>query len=214
MIKIWGRQSSSNVQAVLWCLSELKLPFERIDAGYIYGVVDTEAYRAMNPNCTIPTLIDGDGPPLWESAAIMRYLANRYGADPFWPSDPIDRAHVDKWAEWSKLNIAVKFTAPIFWGLVRTAPSKRNYDAIEKSIGVLENNLDIAERQLDRGPYLAGDAFTLADILFGHCLYRYFDLEMMRPERENLTSYYARLRERPAFKDHVMVSYEELRITE
>jgi len=91
MIKVWGRASSSNVQSVMWCLAELGLSVERIDAGLMYGVVNSPDYLAMNPNGTIPTLIDNDAPPLWESGAILRYLANAYATDPFWPSQLVDR---------------------------------------------------------------------------------------------------------------------------
>ena len=89
MLKVWGRCSSSNVQALLWCLAELDLDYERVDAGFTYGVVDTPEYLSVNPNGTVPTLIDGDAPPLWETGAILRYLANTYAGDDFWPLDPI-----------------------------------------------------------------------------------------------------------------------------
>lgn len=214
MIKIWGRRSSSNVQSVMWCLSELELPVIRLDAGYIYGVTDTPDYLAMNPNGTIPTIVDGENPPLWESGAILRYLSNTYAPHTFWPHDPVMRARVDQWAEWSKINVAAKFTAPIFQKLVRTAPSKRDYGAIEAAVLTLDKFLDIAERQLSQTPYLAGDDFTLADIQFGHCLYRYFDVDIKRPHRENLQRYYAALSERACYIEHVMVAYDELRISD
>lgn len=211
-IRVWGRRSSSNVQATLWCLGDLGLDYERTDAGFIYGVVDTDAYAALNPNRTVPTLIDGDGPPLFESGAILRYLAGQYGDELFWPRDPVVRAQVDKWAEWSKLNIALKFTAPIFWKVVRTAPSKRDDNAIRGNIETLTHFLKIAEDQLSHHPYLAGDAFTLADIQFGHCLFRYFDIDIERATLPNLQAYYDNLANRAVFKDHVMIDYEELRV--
>lgn len=212
MITIWGRLSSSNAQAALWCLAELGLDYTRHDAGYIYGVTDTHDYLAMNPNGTIPTLIDGDLPPLWETGAILRYLAAEYGATPFWPADAKDRARVDQWAEWAKINIAGKFIAPVFQKLIRTAPSKRNYPAIKDAIKTVDHFLDIADQQLSRQAYLAGNDFTLADIQLGHVLYRYFDLDIKRPERLNLQRYYNTLITRPHYRELVMVSYEELRI--
>ena len=122
MLKVWGRKSSSNVQAVMWCIAELKLPVERIDAGFKCGVIDTPEYLAMNPNGTVPTLRDGDRITLWESGAILRYLANNYADAPFWPVDAVRRARIDMWAEWAKVNVASKFSAPIFWQVVRTPP--------------------------------------------------------------------------------------------
>ena len=214
MLKIWGRQSSSNMQALMWCVGELGLEFDRTDAGFTYGVVDTPEYRAINPNGTVPTVIDGDNPPLWETGAILRYLAGKYGSDAFWPKEPYARANVDRWAEWSKINIASNFTAPVFWRTVRTAPSRRDPAAIDDALRKLGVFLDVAETHLAHQRYLADDHFTLADIQFGHCLYRYFDIDIDRADRPNLRRYYETLAERPAYREHVMISYEELRVTD
>ena len=214
MLKIWGRRSSSNMQALMWCVGELGLEFDRTDAGFTYGVVDTPEYRAMNPNGTVPTVIDGDNPPLWETGAILRYLAGKYGSDAFWPKDPYARANVDRWAEWSKINIASNYTAPVFWRTVRTAPSRRDPAAIDDALRKLGVFLDVAETHLAHQRYLADDHFTLADIQFGHCLYRYFDIDIDRADRPNLRRYYETLADRPAYREHVMISYEELRVTD
>lgn len=211
MIKVWGRVSSSNVQAVMWCLAELDLDYSRLDAGFTYGVVNTAEYRAINPNGKVPTLQDGTNKPIWESGAILRYLAHRYGNDPFWPSDPSARVHVDQWAEWAKINVALEFTSPIFWQVVRTPSSRRNQSAIEAAVASLSKNLAIAEAQLESNQYLAGDSFTLADIQFAHCLYRYFDIDIDRESMPNLERYYALIEKRAAFQKHVQVDYEELR---
>ncbi len=211
MLKVWGRRSSSNVQALMWCIGELDLPYERIDAGFVYGLVDTPAYRALNPNGTVPTLQDGDNLPLWETGAILRYLAGAYAPDSFWPNDPLARADVDRWAEWSKINVALKFTAPVFWRVVRTPPSKRDPDAIGGALRHLDKYLAIADARLAERPFLVGQDFTLADIQFGHCLFRYFDIDIVRSDHPNLRRYYDSLSARPAFAEHVMVSYEELR---
>jgi glutathione S-transferase len=212
MLTVWGRRSSSNVQALMWCIGELGLPYRRHDAGHNYGVTDTPDFLAMNPNGTVPVLRDGNGQPLWETGAILRYLAGRYGAAPFWPAESPDRAHVDRWAEWAKINVALGFTAPIFWRVVRTAPSRRDPAAIAQAVARLDGLLDIAETQLSRGAFLAGDDLTLADIQFGHVLYRYFDIPIARRHRPALRRYYDALVTRPAFREHVMVSYEELRV--
>jgi glutathione S-transferase len=105
MLTVRGRKSSPNVQAVMWCIGELGLAYRRHDVGHSYGGTDTPAFLAMNPNGTIPVLRDGDGPPLWETGAILRYLSSRYATASFWPPDPLARAEVDTWAE---------FTVPIF----------------------------------------------------------------------------------------------------
>ncbi|MCB2110972.1 MAG: glutathione S-transferase N-terminal domain-containing protein [Defluviimonas sp.] len=211
MLTIWGRTDSSNVQALLWCVGELGLPCRRIDAGHRFGMVDTAEFRAMNPNGTVPVLQDGDGPFLWETGAILRYLANRYAAAPFWPGEPIARAEVDRWAEWSKINIALGFTAPVFWHVVRTPAHRRDPAAVTAAVTALSGKLAIAEARLARHDHLAGPDFTLADIQFGHLLFRYYDIDIDRPDLPALAAYYDRLTLRPAYREHVMVSYDALR---
>lgn len=212
MLTVWGRKSSSNVQALMWCIGELGLAYERIDAGFKYGVNDTAEFLAMNPNGTVPVLREDDGEPLWETGAIIRYLAAQHGDEAFWPDDARRRAQIDKWAEWAKLNITLNFTGPVFWRVVRTAPALQDQQAIAAALTALGAKLDIAERQLERHRFLAGDDLTLADIQFGHVLYRYFDIDIPRPSLPRLERYYENLTERPAFREHVMVSYEELRV--
>lgn len=212
MIKIWGRASSSNVQAVMWAIEELGLSCERHDVGFIYGGNDTAEFLAMNPNGTIPVMQDGENPPIWETGAILRYLSSQYADDIFWPKNQQARSQVDQWAEWAKIDIALKFTAPIFWRVVRTAPSKRDAKAIQSAILNLDGSLAIAEQQLEKHLFLASSDFTLADIQLGHLLYRYFDIAIDRSVFPKLKAYYDRLCDRPAFVKHVIVSYDELRV--
>lgn len=213
MITVYGRATSSNVQAVMWTIGELGLEYERLNYGHKFGGTDTAEFRAMNPNGLVPVVRDGDGAPLFESGAIIRYLATRYGGDPFWPRDAAARAQVDKWAEWAKVEVTRAFTVPVFWAVVRTPASKRDEAAVAKAIVRLGDLLAIAETELEHHPFLAGDHLTVADIQFGHLLYRYFDIEIARPERPALDAYYRRLTARPAFREHVMISYEELRVS-
>ncbi|KAF9889723.1 hypothetical protein FE257_007029 [Aspergillus nanangensis] len=213
MIEVWGRRNSSNVQAVIWCLVELNLPYKRYDIGHRHGGNTTPEFLAMNPNGTIPVLRDNNSAPLWESAAILRYLSSKYGNDTFWPKDPLARAQVDKWAEWAKVNFGGNFSQPVFWQVVRTPPSKRDAVAIGEAVGRVGRVLDIAEEQLGRNRFIAGEEFTMADVQFGHLLFRYFDIEIERgEERPCLRRYYEGLVEREAFREHVMVDYGELRV--
>lgn len=212
MLTVWGRRTSSNVQALMWCIGELGLDFRRHDVGHRHGGNDTPDFLAMNPNGTVPVLVEDGGEPLWETGAILLYLAARHADDAFWPADPVRRATIDKWAEWAKINVAMAFTAPVFWRVVRTAPRDRDEAAIAGALRLLDARLDIAEAQLARHAYLAGDVLTLADIQLGHVLHRYFDIDIPRPRRPALRGYHERLAARPAYRENVMVSYEELRV--
>ncbi len=213
MLTVWGRADSSNVQALMWCIGELDLEHVRLDAGHRFGGTDTADFIAMNPNRTVPVMRDGDGDPVWETAAMIRYLAARYGSDRFWPKDPAARVQVDKWAEWAKLNVTLAFTVPVFWKVERTAPRDRDPEAIRAGIVALERLLLIADRQIGVGGFLAGSDLTVADIHLGSVLYRYYEMEIPRAQLANLAAYYRRLTERPAYRTHVMVSWDALRVT-
>ena len=210
MITVWGRKSSSNVQAVMWCIEELDIPYTRIDAGFTYGIVDSEDYLAMNPNGTVPTIQDEQNPPLWESGAILRYLAGRFADDDFWPSAVVDRARVDQWAEWAKINIAMAFTGPVFWRVARTPVDRQDPVAIANAVAVFEDALTIADFQLQTSLYLAGEKFSLADIQFAHVLFRYYDIPIARKKLNAVEEYYGRIVQRIAYREHVAISYNEL----
>ena len=209
MLEVWGRKTSSNVQAVMWCVGELNLDHLRYDCGHRFGGLDTLEFLLLNPNGTIPVVRDDGGEPIWETGAIVRYLASRYGDWAFWPHEIAARTRVDQWAEWAKINVALQFTVPVFWQVVRS--ESPDWDAVALALRHLEEKLLIAETRLESHDFLAGDALTLADIQFGHVLYRYFGIDIPRPDMPNLKRYYGHLSERQAYRDHVMVSYDELR---
>lgn len=192
----------------MWCLGELGLECRRHDVCHRYGGADTPEFAELNPNRTIPVIQDGDNSPLWETGCILRYLAHRYGAPEFWPLNLIERTEIDRWVEWSKINVAMGFTSPVFWNIVRTPENKGEAG---KALTEPNRSLRIAEKQLEAHSFLASDNFTLADIQFGHILYRYFTIDIDRADFPALETYYQRLKMRPAFRKHVMVSYEELR---
>ncbi len=209
MLKIYGRATSVNVQAVMWSLTELGLEAEREDIGFGFGGNQTPEYLAMNPNGLVPVLRD-EQVTMFESAAILRYLAARYGRFPFWPEDPVARAPVDMWAEWGKVTLQQSFLGPVFWPALRGTPGPGD-PAFDKALAAFDRNLDILEGRLGNGPWLLGADLTLADVTVGAPLYRYYTLDLPRSERSRLDAYYARLCARPAYAEHVMVPYDILR---
>ncbi len=211
MITIWGRNTSSNVQIAMWAVGELGLEHERIDWGGAFGGNDDPDYRRMNPNGLIPTMKDGEL-VVWESAAILRYLAARYGDEAFWPSDPARRATLDMWAEWTKTTFVPPLTLQIFWQLIRTPAAERDQARFDDGVAKLKTLSGMLDARLGDGPFLNGEKLCFADIMVGHALYRYFTLDFERASAPNLEAYYARLQERPAYREHVMVSYDALRV--
>jgi glutathione S-transferase len=208
MLRIWGRTTSSNVQKVLWLAGEIGLPYERVDAGGAFGVVDTPAYRAMNPNGLVPT-IDDDGFVLWESNTIVRYLAAKHGATTLYPSDVRERADVERWMDWGTSVLATAIT-PAFWQLVRTPPAQRDPAAIAASAAKTAQATAILDARLAQRPFLCGDALTLADVVCGINTYRWLNLDFAgaghpRPPQPALQAWYERLAQRPAYRGAVMI---------
>ena len=202
MIKIWGRNTSSNVQKVMWAVGEMGLPHERIDIGGPFGKNRDPAYLAMNPNGLVPTLEEEDGFLLWESNTIVRYLAAKYKAEMLEPADLRTRSLASKWMDW-QLAVAGPAIFECFWGLIRTPPEKRNHAAIEESRRKTTAAVAVMDQQLAKTTYLAGGEFSYGDIPVGIIAYRYRQLVPERPALPNFERWYGAISARQAFKDHV-----------
>jgi len=198
MLKLWGRANSSNVKKVTWLCEEIGLPYERIDAGLAFGVVNTPEYRKLNPNGLVPT-IDDDGFILWESNAIVRYLAARHAAGTLWPADLRVRADADRWMDWCATTLAPAFI-PVFMNLVRTAPAQRNMQAVEDGSNKTREVLARLDAALAGRSFVAGDQFSMGDIAFGPVAYLVNNVSFDRPKLANYDAWYARISARPAFR--------------
>lgn len=200
MLTIHGRVNSHNVKKVLWLADELGLTYERHDVGLQHGMSD--AYLALNPHALIPTIED-KGLVLWESNAILRYLAARYGNWRWWPGDPAARAVGDKWMDWQQ-GYAVAQNA-MFMNLVRRAPAERDEEAMARSIAACGEKMQILDRYLAHNRWLSGDEIGLGDVAMGTYANTWFTLDVERPDVPHAADWYARLRDRPAFARHVMI---------
>ena len=202
MRRILGRANSSNVMKVVWLLEELGLEYRREDYGGAFGGTDTPEYRALNPNGLVPTLIE-DAYVLWESNAVMRYLASAHAGDhPIWPPDVKARGSIDRWMDWQHTALGPPMGV-VFWGLIRTAPELRDRAAIEAAAAKLETVYGILEAVLAKQDYVAGPEFTLADIAIGVQAHRWFSFDLERPAQPALRRWYERLLSRPAYARHV-----------
>lgn len=205
---LWGRANSANVQKAVWALEELKLPYRRVDVGGKFGGLDTPEYGKLNPNRLIPVLKDGDL-TLWESHAIVRYLAAQYGAGGLWPTSPVERALCDQWTDW----VATSFQSAwigVFMQLVRTAPSKRDQRAVDAATDKANAAFAILDSALKDRAFICGDKLTYADIPLGAALYRWSKMDVKRTNVPHVDAWHARLRARPAFVKGVEVDFSDL----
>jgi glutathione S-transferase len=203
MIKIWGRNTSSNVQKAMWAIGELGLQCNRIDIGGKFGMNKEPKYLAMNPNGLVPTLEDEDGFLLWESNSVVRYLANKHDKSGMLePKDAKQRALASQWMDW-QLSVVGPAITPAFWGLIRTPEEKRDMAAIKASQEKTTDCMLILDKQLGKTAFVAGPSFSYGDIPVGVMCYRYRQLVPGRPAMPNLDRWYDALAGRKAFQDHV-----------
>jgi glutathione S-transferase len=199
MLKMWGRNTSSNVQKAMWAVGELKLPCERIDVGGAFGKTKEPFYLAMNPNSLVPTLEEEDGFTLWESNSVVRYLAAKHGG--LEPADPKVRARAHQWMDW-QLSVIGPAITPVFWGMIRTPPEKRDQAAIDAGKEKTTAAAKIMDAQLGATRFMAGDAFSYGDIPVGVMIRRYMELVPERPAMPNLERWFGEISARAPFREH------------
>jgi len=203
MLKIWGRKNSVNVQKVLWCCEEIGVEYQRIDAGGTFGIVQTPEYRRLNPNALVPTIED-KGFVLWESNAIVRYLAAKHTAGTLWPDDLRTRAEADQWMDWSSSTFwpAIR---PLFLGLIRTPERERDPRALDESRRQTVEAVAVVDTHLESRAFLTGEHFTAGDIVLGCGVWRWMALPIERPPSPNVQRWFDALAQRPACQEVVML---------
>jgi len=198
MLKIWGRITSINVQKVVWCCDEMGLAYERIDAGGTYGKTKSPEYLAMNPNSLVPTIED-EGFILYESNAIVRYLAAKHSADKLWPTEPRKRADSDRWMDWNSTTF-IPAMRDAFWQMIRTPEPQRDMAAVERSRAEGEKGAAILDAHLAKHRYMTDLGFTAADIVVVCAAHRWLLLPVRREPRPHLQRWYDEIRSRPGAK--------------
>ena len=199
MLTIWGRLNSHNVKKVVWAAEEIGLAYVRHDVGGTFGM--DAAYLAFNPNALVPAIED-DGLVLWESNAILRYLAQAY-APRLWPSDPRTRAAADKWMDWQFAFADAQ--REVFLMLVRKPPEARDPAVVERGIEDTSRMMAILEDCLGQQPWLTGEDFGIADIPMGTYAHTWFKLDLARGDYPHLRGWYERLTQRPGYARNVMI---------
>ncbi len=199
MLRILGRASSINVRKVLWACAEIELPFEREEWGAGFRSPQEPEFLALNPNAMVPVIQDGDF-TLWESNAIIRYLATRYGDPVLYPTEARARAKVDQWIDWQAADLNRSWSYA-FMALVRHSPAHQDADALAAGCAEWARHMRILEQQLAAtGAYVTGPSFSLADIVLGLSVNRWFETPLEHPHLPAVRDYYERLSSRAGFR--------------
>ena len=200
MLTIWGRITSINVRKAVWCAQELAVPFERIDVGGAFGGNHTPAYLAMNPNGSIPAMVDGEGPfevTLYESNVIVRYLCARYASGSLYPAGLAARFDAERWMDWQQTTLNPA-GSPAFKQLFRTPPEQRQPALIEASRAIMAPLIDLLNTHLATRTWLLGQHFTMADIPVACDVHRWWGLPLPTPQAPHVQRWFNAILARPA----------------
>ena len=196
MLKVLGRITSINVRKVLWAADEMGVGYTREDWGKPIRDPHEPEFLALNPNAQVPVIID-DGFVLWESGAVLRYLAARTASD-LWPADLQERALVDQWLTWqgTELNPAWMYAVR---ALLRGDPPNPDPARIAVSIADWTKDMQMLEARLAQTDgFVANGRFSLADIALGLSTHRWMSVAFDKPALPEVEAHYAAMKRRPA----------------
>jgi glutathione S-transferase len=195
-LRLLGRVTSINVRKVLWVADEIGVEFDREEWGKPERDPNVPEFLALNPNAQVPVIVD-DGYVLWESNAIITYLARKHRSG-LLPADPQGQGLVEQWLYWQlgELNPVWGYAV---YALMRKNPAFTDPARIAESIAKWTAKMEVLEGQLAKtGAYVCGDAFTLADIALALSVHRWFSTPFERQDLPNVTRFYGEMKARPA----------------
>lgn len=195
MLKLLGRNTSGNVQKVLFCLEEIKAPYTREDYGRQFNNTATPEYKAMNPTSKVPTLVDGST-IIWESNTILRYLAATKAPE-LNGATPAERTKVECWMDWLLASLNTPYVKVFVDS--RNPPEKRSAAWGDNSKS-LRDELAFLDGQIGSRSFFALDRLTLADIALAPIVKRCLEFPIDRPKLANLERWQAEMDKRPALQ--------------
>jgi glutathione S-transferase len=196
MLRLLGRNTSGNVQKVIFLLEELGTPYTREDYGRQFNNTQDAAYLKLNPNGKVPTLVDGDT-VIWESNTILRYLAAKHKKDALYPAELAARTVVERWMDWLLAAVNYQYVQ-VFKDSKK--PANERAATFEADAKELAAQLSILDGALAGKAWIAGKDFTIADVALGPIMHRCLDFPIALPALSNLKAWREKLKERPAFK--------------
>jgi glutathione S-transferase len=197
-LKVLGRVTSINVRKVLWAADEMGVDYDREDWGMPIRDPHDPDFLALNPNAQVPVIID-DGFVLWESNAIIAYLARKHHSE-LLPRNAQAQALVEQWLYWQLGELNPQWMYAIN-ALLRRNPAYTDETRIADSVNKWTARMEVLEGQLERTrAYVCGDSFSIADIAIGLSVHRWFMTPMPHKGLPEVARYYERMKERRAAK--------------
>jgi len=181
MLKLYGGDRS-RASIVKWYLEELGVPYEFVKLDMQAGEHRQPEFIAINPMGKVPAIVDGDF-QLWESGAILLYLAEKYGK---MPPTPEERAIIAQWVLFANSSLAT--------GIFVEASREREMPRLMTPLNQI----------LEQQPFILGNEFTVADVAVGSILgYIPIMLKLDLSAYPAVSNYIKQINERPAFQKSI-----------
>jgi glutathione S-transferase len=198
-LQVLGRGSSINVRKVLWTCHELGLAPEHVEWGSAALPLSSPEFLRLNPSAMVPVLVH-DGFVLRESNSICRYLATLNPTPALLPQGAQERARVEQWMDWqaTELNNAWRYA---FMALVRHSPAHTDAAAVQASTTQWNHQMALLDSALAQtGAFVAGQHFTLADIVLGLSTHRWLSTPFTKPDLPAVARWHEGLLQREGFQ--------------
>lgn len=197
-LRILGRITSINVRKVLWAADEMGIAYDREDWGLPARDPKVPEFLALNPNAQVPVIVD-DGFVLWESNAIVTYLARKHDSD-LLPRDAQGQGLCAQWLYWQLGELNPQWGYAVY-ALMRKHPAYTDEVRVADSVNKWSAKMEVLEGQLARTrAYVCGDTFTVADIAIALSVHRWFMTPMQHKGLPEVARYYERMKDRKAGK--------------
>ena len=201
-MKLYSMQPSNNCRRVNATIAHLGLEVELVEPNMMGGELKKAEFLKLNPNGKVPTLVDGDF-VLWESRAIMQYVASKKPGNELWPSDARAQADIARWQFWEATHLS-KGTSPFaFERLFKKIFMKQEADEAALVVAAKDFHAvaPILNGHLEGKKFLLGDKLTLADFSVGACFSFAEPSQLPWNDYAHIRAWWARLGEVPAWKN-------------
>jgi len=209
-VELYADPITVNCRKALAGLHLMGADFTLKKVDYFAGEQKGDAFTAINPNAALPAFKDGDL-VLWESNAILQYVADKNGKTEFYPADPAKRADVNRWLLWEAASwfpscyvyLVENCVKPLLNDTPDPAVLAGEADNFHKLAGILDD-------RLSQSPWLCGDGVTIADIAVAAPMHLHEWAQLPLDEHPNLTRWMTeRVEQLPCWKaTHVGVGFE------
>jgi glutathione S-transferase len=199
-MKLYSIAFSNNCRRVNATIQHLGLDVEIAEQGL--GDIKTPEFLALNPNGKVPLLVDGDL-RLWESRAIMQYVASKKPGNPLWSTEPMRQADIARWQFWEAAHLSKGTTAYAFERIFKKMFMKQDADPAALAVAEKEwhTNAPILDAQLANRKWILGSELTLADFSVGGCFSYAEPSGLPMDKYGNIKAWLGRMNELPAWKN-------------